>query len=281
MLRAVLLDNTLFPGMRLCYAGFPTLACLCTALLASGTLSRTGRRRARRAFVLAGLILLCLPVVLSQRILLMQLLLSTYLAFCLARGRIRRLSWVILGIAAFLAVWSLRETLTNPTLADPALKIAGQKLASYYVNDLWNTFAPLETDIPYGFGAVSFRGPLILSGLDGFYDETFPGQIAALETARGGGEFSLFSGPYVDFGPVGGVLFVAATVYVARLAFHRARERLIWAVLYAQIGAALLFAPHANYLLHQNLIFGALLVWMICRRAGPAQPATSEAMADG
>ncbi|MHA6326415.1 O-antigen polymerase [Roseivivax sp. CAU 1753] len=273
VLRAVLLGNTLFPGMRLFYGALPALACLATGLLASGALSRQGRRRARRVLLLCAVFLLCLPVVLSQRILLMQFLISAWLAFSLARGRLRGLALLPVVMVLFGAVWGLREALTNPTISDPALKIASQKFAFYFVNDLWNSFAPFEVDIPHALGGVTFRGPLILMGLDGVYDQTFPRLVQALEEARGGGEFSLFSGPYVDFGPVGGVLFVGLAVFLARVAFHRARERLVWSVLYAQIGAALLFAPHGNYILHQNLIFGALCVLWVCRaprrRAAP------------
>ncbi|QFS84995.1 oligosaccharide repeat unit polymerase [Roseivivax sp. THAF197b] len=265
ILRSILLDNTLFPGMRLSYGALPALACLATALIASGSLSRQGRRRAWRIILLSAFCLLVLPIVLSQRILLMQFLISSWLAWSLAKGRLRAVFLIPLLATLFCGIWVLREALTNPTLSDPVLTIAGQKLAFYFVNDLWNSFAPFETDIPHTLGGVSFRGPVILMGLDGVYDATFPAQIDALEEARGGGEFSLFSGPYVDFGPFGGALFLAFAFFLARIAYHRARESLLGAILYAQIGAALLFSPHGNYLLHQNLIFGTLCILWVYR----------------
>ncbi|SIT06283.1 hypothetical protein SAMN05421759_11333 [Roseivivax lentus] len=265
ILRAILLDNTLFPGMRLAYGALPALACLAAGLLASGALSRIGKRRAWRIVVLSGLCLVILPIVLSQRILLMQFLVSAWLAWSLARGRLRGLLLLPLLIGLFCGIWFLREALTNPTLSDPVFDVAKQKLAFYFVNDMWNSFAPFESDIPHALGAVSFRGPLILLSLDGAYDATFPAQIEALDKARGGGESSFFSAPYVDFGPFGGALFVALSVFLAQMLFQSARSHLLGAVLYAQIGAALLFAPHGNYMLHQNLLFGALCILWLCR----------------
>ncbi len=266
ILRAILLDNTLFPGMRLSYGALPALACLAVGLLAFGHLSRSGRRCAHRTIVMSAICLLILPIILSQRILLMQCLASGWLAWSLVQRRLRGLALIPLLIGVFCGIWVLREALTNPTLPDPIGSIAGQKLAFYFVNDLWNSFAPFETEIPHAFGGVSFRGPLILLGLDGVYDATFPSRIALLESVRGGGEFSFFSGPYVDFGPIGGALFVAAAVFAAQIAYHRAARGLPGAIVYAQIGAALLFAPHGNYMLHQNLIFGILCILWLCRR---------------
>jgi len=214
-----------------------------------------------------ALALAILPIVMSQRLLLLQFLLSAYLVSCLIRGRVFGLHWVILGAALFLSVWIMRECLTNPLLHRSGVDIGLQKLAFYFVNDLWNSFAPLQSDTPPTLGAVSFRGLMFLTFTDGMFDRMLAARLLALDEIRGGGEFSLFTAPYVDFGPFGAALFLVLAGFLFRLLFHRGQQSLIWAAIYAQTGAALLFSSHGLYVTHQNFLFSLALIAVLTRFA--------------
>lgn len=275
--RDMLLDNKLFTGMRLFYAALPATGCLAAAILAAGgrSLPKRARRRCRDILILNTVALLVLPVVMSQRLLLLQFILSAYLVTCLIRRRITGLPWLILGAFGFLAVWVLREQLTNPQFHRSALDIGLQKLAFYFVNDLWNSFAPLSGDALPTLGAQTLHGLMVLSFTDGLFDPMLAGRVQAVEHLRGGGEFSLLTAPYVDFGLVGGALFLYLAGYLLRYGFHRAHGSLLWAAIYAQAGAALLFSSHGLYLTHQNCLFSLLVIAGICRLCRRKQPATA------
>ncbi|KUJ73195.1 hypothetical protein AVO45_15760 [Ruegeria marisrubri] len=265
--RDLLLQNKLFTGMRLIYAALPATGCLAAGILAAG--GRSLPRRARRGCVhvlfLNGIALFLLPVVMSQRLLLLQFVLSAYLVTCLIRRRLVGLRWLMLGVLVFLSVWTLRESLTNPHFDRPAMDIAAQKLAFYFVNDLWNSFAPLMAEAPLTLGAHSLHGLMVLSFTDGIFGPMLANRVDAAQGLRGGGEFSLLTAPYVDFGPFGGATTLVAAGFVLRLAYHRAHGNLLWAALYAQIGAALLFSSHGLYVTHQNSLFSMLVIAALCR----------------
>jgi len=261
--RDILLENKLFTGMRLFYAALPATASLAAALLATGTLRRRARWMMRATLICNTTALFILPIVMSQRLLLLQLLLSAYIAACLVRRRLFGLHWVAGGILLFLGLWVLREAITNPIVQRPAIDIASQKLAFYLVNDMFNAFAPLGTAIPHTNGALTLEGIMFLTFTDGYFTRLLAPRMEVLGAVLGGGEFPFFTAAYVDFGPIGGVVFIALCAFVFRWVFMRARLSLAWAVIYAQIGATLLFSSHALYFVHQNFYFSAALVGLV------------------
>ncbi|TNF19046.1 MAG: hypothetical protein EP318_16410 [Rhodobacteraceae bacterium] len=271
--RDFLLQNKLFTGMRLFYAALPATGCLAAALLATGALPDRARRLCRLTLLLNAIALTLLPIVMSQRLLLLQFTLSAYLVTCLIRRRLVALPWLILGAALFLGVWSLREALTNPAISTDAVPIGLQKLAFYMVNDLWNAVAPLATETPPTWGGITLHGVAVLTFTDGVVDQALAPLAPALDAIKGGGDFPLLTAPYVDFGPFGAALFLLLAGFTLRILFHRARATLLAAAIYAQCGAALLFSSHAPYLLHQNLLASLLVIALIChlsrRKAAP------------
>jgi hypothetical protein len=268
-LRAALLDNKLFAGMRLLYAALPATGCLAAGILAAdrGDLSRRGRFLCRLVLVANLAALAILPVVMSQRLLLLQFLLSAWLVTCLVRGRIVGLGKAVLAAALFLGVWVLREAVTNPTISRGAVDLGMQKLAFYFVNDLWNSVAPIDADIAPTFGVLSFNGILFFTFTDGLVANAMADRLAATELVRGGGEFSLLTAPFVDFGPVGAAVFIAVAAFAFRVIWHLGRQSLGWAVIYGQVGAALLYSSHSLYVTHQNCLFSILLMALILRWA--------------
>lgn len=265
--RAALLDNKLFAGMRLFYAALPATGCLAAAILAAGgnTLPRLARRRCWSVLLLNGAALILLPIVMSQRLLLLQFVLSSYLVTCLIHRRILGVKWLVLGAVLFFLVWGLREHLTNPQFQRSALNIGGQKLAFYFVNDLWNSFAPLRDETAPTLGAHTLHGLMVLSFTDGIFDPLLADRVQATNHLRGGGEFSLLTAPYVDFGLIGGVLFLLIAGFGFRVSFRSAHHSLLGAAIYAQIGSALLFSSHGLYVTHQNCLFSLLVILGICR----------------
>ena len=258
-----LLRGKLFPGMRLAYAALPGTGAFAAALLALGGLTRGQRRACMVAVALSGLVLLLLPVVMSQRLLTLQFAISTYLAICLVRGRLLALGWLGLGAAAFAAVWIMREAITNPSIDRGMLDIALQKALYYTANDLWNSFEPLGRELRHTGGALTFSGLAVLTATDGLWSEMAADRLEALETMKGGGEFSLLTTAFVDFGVVGGTVEVAVFAVLFRLVWHAGLGRFGAALAYSQIGAALFFSSHGNYVTHQNLLTSLGLIWVV------------------
>ena len=272
--RDILLENKLFTGMRLFYAALPATACLAAALLATGTLRRRKRWLMWAVLIINTVALLILPLVMSQRLLLLQLLLSAYFAACLVRGRIFGVHWVGIGITLFLVLWIGREGLTNPIIQRPALEIATQKLAFYVVNDMFNAVAPMSVPIHKTNGGILLEGVMFFSFTDSYFLSVLGPRLEALDPVIGGGEFPFFTAAYVDFGAKGGVIFICLTGFVLRRIYARAAHNLGWAVVYAQIAAALMFSSHSVYFLHQNFFFSAALIGLLVslgvRQARPA-----------
>lgn len=270
--RDLLLQNKLFTGMRLFYAALPATGALAAALLALPKrcrLDRHSRRLCQITVIVNLLALLVLPIVMSQRLLLLQFILSAYIGVLMVRGRIVGLHYIPLGVALFMALWVLREAITNPTLERSAWDIGTQKLAFYFVNDLWNSYKPLAEEIKHSFGMFSLRGLLFFTFTDGYFGALMSNRLIDIEEVRGGGDFSIFTAPYVDFGPFIGAGFIALAAAAFRYAFHRARESFIWAAIYGQIGASLLFSTHGVYFTHHNFFFSVIVLVWVCRAARP------------
>lgn len=263
--RDLLLSNKLFTGMRLFYAALPATGCFAAAILAMGNRDLT--RRARTLCILTLVIntvaLFVLPLVMSQRILLLQFLLSAFLVTCLVRQNLIGMRWLGIAIALFLTSWVLRESVTNPLIHRSALDIGIQKLAFYFVNDLWNGFAPLQADIPHTYGAISLKGVMFLTFTEGTFTQILAPQLTELENVLGGGDFPFFTAAFVDFGPFGGALFIGLCAAIFRSLFHKASQSLFWACVYAQLGAALLFSTHGVYFTHQNFLFSIGILTLI------------------
>jgi hypothetical protein len=274
--RDLLLDRKLFTGMRLLYAGLPATAALAAALLARGGLAP--RTRALCIAVIAGnlVALFLLTLVMSQRLLLMQLVVAVFVAASVARGRILGLWLIPLAAFVFASGWTLHEALTNPGLARSATEIAAQKFAFYAVNDLWNTARPLIGDAPRGGGLFTFQFALFFSLTDGIVYAAHADTLTALLAYRGGGEFSLLSAPYVDFGLPGAALYLVLYGAIVRILWHRAGHSAGDAAIYGQVATALLLSVHANFAASQDFIFALLVILVITRlpsRSLRAQPA--------
>ncbi len=275
--RDLLLQNKLFTGMRLFYAALPAtgaIAAILLALNATRPLSVENKRLCQITCAINLIALLLLPIVMSQRLLLLQFLLSAYIGICMVRGRCVGLAYLPLGLCLFLTTWILREAVTNPSLDRSAFDIGLQKLAFYFVNDLWNSYRPLKSEISHTFGMFSLRGLLFFSFTDGYFATLLSDRLMAIEDVRGGGDFSIFTAPYVDFGPVIGVLCVALMAAAFRCAYWAGLHSPLGALVYGQIGASLLFSTHGTYFTHHNFFFSLIILVAVCHLSRRTQHST-------
>ncbi|MEL6960163.1 MAG: O-antigen polymerase [Pseudomonadota bacterium] len=258
--RDLLLENKLFTGMRLFYAALPATACMAAALLTAGQLCRSNKRWMWAVLAVNTLALLILPLVMSQRLLLLQLLLSAYFVACLIRGRIFGIGWGLAAIGLFALLWVGREAITNPSLHHSALNIATQKMAFYVINDSFNAVAPIAVPIHNTNGGLLLEGVMFFTFTDSYFLTLLEPRINALDPVIGGGEFPFFTAAYVDFGAKGGAAFICLAGFVLRRIYVRSIRSFGWTVVYAQIAAALMFSSHSVYILHQNFFFSAGLI---------------------
>ena len=270
--RDLLLQNKLFTGMRLFTLHFPPRsfggytarpACICGVETTQQTL--VSNHRCSEFAVSSGSANRDVAAVVAAAVHSIGLHWPLH-----GRGRLVAVHYIPLGAGLFMAMWVLREAVTNPTLDRAAWDIGTQKLAFYFVNDLWNSYKPLVTEIKHTFGMFSLRGVLFFTFTDGYFGALLSDRIFAIEEVRGGGDFSLFTAPYVDFGPFIGAGFVALAAVVFRYAFHKGRQSFTWAAIYGQTGASLLFSTHGVYFTHHNFFFSVIVLAWICHAARPA-----------
>jgi hypothetical protein len=267
--RDIILANKLFPGMRLLYTGLISLgifgACVFAANLKSPSRIRSDMRIGAAMFLASTVTLSILPIFLSQRILLVQMVLSTFVAVSMVAGRPFHLRYAAVLSALLFAVWSLREAVTvGPWASDySAARIGGEKLAYYLVNDFYNAVKPFSTEIEHTFGFYSFNFLLYFSTVEDVIREAFADRISAVEQMRAGGVFPAFTAPYVDFSWMG-VFFIVALVLFFTWVFNRAHRSFTLSVIYGQIGGALLLTPHVAWYTHHNFIFNVLLTLIVC-----------------
>lgn len=263
--RDLLLERKLFTGMRLLYAGLPATAALAAALLVRDGLDRGGQRLCAAILVLNLVALFLLTLVMSQRLLVMQLVVSAFVAASVSRGRLLALWTIPLAVLIFALGWTLHESLTNPGLHRPVTEIAAQKFAFYAVNDLWNTVRPLMGDAPRGHGLFTFQFAFFFTLTDGLVYAAHADRLDALLAFRGGGEFSLLSAPFVDFGPLGAAAYLLAYGALIRLLWHRASCGPGDAAIYGQAATALLLSVHSNFVASQDFVFSVLVILAVTR----------------
>ncbi|WP_330646974.1 O-antigen polymerase (plasmid) [Thioclava litoralis] len=258
-LRDQMLENKLFSGMRLLYGALPATGAMACVLLAAGRKFGTLSPHARRLLLSVALTdlvaLTLLPIIMSQRILLLHLLMASYFGICMVHQRIVALPQLVLGAGLFLLIWILRESVTNPTLSDHgAVELGLQKLVFYASNDLLNTLQPFTRDFDHTLGFFSFRFLLILTQTEGSVLSLIPSRLEGVEEVRGGGEWSMLTTPYVDFGVAGALVLLAFFAIATAVTFHRGHFSLTAAGLYAHMAAGFMLSTHVQYFTNINFV---------------------------
>lgn len=277
--REQLLGNKLFTGMRLLYGALPSTGTLAAALLAAhsraGGMSKVARRLCLFTLLLDLVLLMVLPIVMSQRLLLVLLIMGAYFSTCMVHRKLVGVQYVPLGVGLFLITWTLRESLSNATIDASAAAIGLQKLVFYFTNDLMNSFLPLNQgpDVEHAYGFFSFRFLLFFTQTEGFFQSLLAGKLEQINTVRGGGAWSIFVMPYVDFGPLGAAVYVATLGALSCYMFHRGVESVFRAAAYSHFASAFVLSTHTTYFANANFTAILLFTWLIAhltkRRASP------------
>jgi oligosaccharide repeat unit polymerase len=261
--RDVLKENALFPGMRQFYGALPGTGAFAAGLLAAGTV--TGRLPKRERIMMQVtvtlnlILLLLLPIVMSQRLLLLQMILAAYFSVCIIHRRFVAIPHITIGGLLFLTTWILREAVTNPSVNGTAIRIGLEKLVFYFTNDLLNAFMPLNRDIPHTLGFFSLSPVLAYTFTYDTMASVLSERLAIAGQARGGGAWSIFTMPYVDFGAIGGALFVALMAVLSTISFIRSTRNIFWAVVYGNVAAGLMLSTHLMHFAVPDF-YGALFV---------------------
>ena len=277
--KEAILDNKLFPGMRLLYTGLIGLgvfgACVFAINLDSPARIRGDMKIGLGMFLASVVALSFLPIFLSQRILLVQMVLSAFVAVSMVRGRVVNMRYGLLLALLLFFVWSLREAVTvGPWASDfSAARVGGEKLLYYLVNDFYNTITPFTAELEKTYGAYSFKFLVYFSGLEDKIHNSVGERMALAEQFRAGGVFPAFTAPYVDFSWAG-MIFVVGLVLLFGWVFDRAHRSFTFAVIYGQCGGAMLLTPHVAWYSHHNFTFNILMLVLICafirRQTAPA-----------
>ena len=274
-----ILDNKLFPGMRLLYTGLVGLglfgACVFAANLRSAERIRRDMRLGLGMFLASVVALSFLPIFLSQRILLIQMVLSTFVGVSMVSGRPFHFRYGALLGGLLFAVWSLREAVTVGAWASDysAARIGAEKLLYYLVNDFYNAVTPIASEFGHTLGLYTFNFVVFFTPFqDSIYAALEERNVATMEL-RAGGVFPAFTAPYVDFS-WWGILFVIALILLFTWVFNRAHRSFTFSLIYGQLGGAMLLMPHTGWYSHQNFAFNIVMLLVLSafigRRKAPA-----------
>jgi hypothetical protein len=267
--REAILDNKLFPGMRLLYTGLGCLGVLGSCVFAVNIRSEDRIRNdmliGLGMFLVSVVVLSILPIFLSQRILLIHMVLSTFVAVSLVSGRLFHVRYGLVLMALLLTVWSLREAVTVGEWASEhsSARIGLEKLIYYLVNDFYNAVIPFSTDFPHTFGLISFNFIVDYSPFSGAIYTAGADRLDAVHAMSAGGAYPALTAPYVDFSWMG-IALTAALALVFSWVFNRAQRSFAFAVVYGQIGGALLLGPHSAWYSNPNFTFNILLTLLVC-----------------
>lgn len=255
--REHLLDNALFTGMRLFYAALPatgTLAAVLLAMPGRAALAPGLRRSLAISYAVTLVALVLLPIVMSQRLLLLQLLVSTFVAVSSLRGRIAGMRFLPLLLGIFFLTWVLREGVTQSDGHGPVLAVAGSKLLFYFSNDLLNSALPFSRPFEHTLGYYSLRFLLAFTLTDGAAGALLADRLLVVDTLRGGGAWSMLTMPYVDFGVFGGALVLVGVGVLTTLSYRRSSESVLGAAIYGQVAGGFVLSTHTFYFANENFI---------------------------
>ncbi|WP_417690096.1 hypothetical protein [Roseibium sp.] len=274
--REALLDNKLFTGMRVIYASLPATGAMAAAILAAGRktglLAPVERRMATLTFTMNLIVLLLLPIVMSQRLLLLQLIMAAYFSVCMVHRKLVGRKYIPIGLGLFMMTWIGRESLTNATIEASGIEVGIQKLFFYFTNDLLNSFMPINEQFDHTLGYFSFKFITYFTQTEGILRDVLAERLEAMGKIRGGGSWSILTMPYVDFGAVGASIYIAALAALSIVVFHKGTENVIWAAIYGQFAGAYVLCTHAMYFSHTNFFAMMVICSLIGKYAGRRSP---------
>ncbi|NVK21500.1 MAG: oligosaccharide repeat unit polymerase [Kangiellaceae bacterium] len=277
--REQLLDNKLFTGMRVIYASLPASGALAATLLAAGRktgkLSSHARKLCLISFLTNLVLLIFLPMVMSQRLLLLQLIMAAYFSVCLVHRRLVGLQYVPIGLGLFMVTWIGRESLTNANIQGSALNIGVQKLIFYFSNDLLNSFMPFNGEFEHTYGFFSLKFLMYFTQTEKFFGQLLEAQLISIDTVRGGGAWSIFTMPYVDFGAIGAAVYIAFLAVISTVVFYKGTQNVFWASAYGQFAGAYVLCTHTMYFANTNFVAMMLVIALIGGLSGRTSSAGS------
>lgn len=266
--RDALLENKLFVGMRLLYTAFFSLSTFGVCVIAHNI--RTGDR-IRSDMMIAGaitaaaiLLLILLAVVLLIRIIALQTIIAAFVASSMIMGRIVGLKYFPLGLIVLFSIWSSKEALTvgQWDLDASPFQVGFERLIFYLVNDFGNSVWPFSFDTPHTYGLFSFKFVVFFSLQETYVFHLLRDELDVLNTVRGGGEFPIFTAPYVDFSYFG-IIFIIFIAMLFTYIFNRAHRNFTFAWLYGMIGAGLFISTHVPYYSAHDFIFNVMIALFI------------------
>lgn len=227
--RNVLRDNTFFTGMRLFYAGFMGFgifgACIVAHNFRTGDRNRIDIAIGALMFMSAVVLLGGLSVILSQRLLAIQTVLGAFIGASVISGRLYGVKYAPFFILVLFVIWSAREAVTvgrwDPD-ANPAM-VGLERLLFYFVNDFGNSVWPFQGDTPHTYGFFTFRFAIYFSLQDTYFAALLNQELRELLEFRGGGEFPIFTAPYIDFSYYG-MIVIAFVAILFTYIFNRAHS---------------------------------------------------------
>lgn len=256
--RQLLLENKLFVGMRLLYASFTGTGAYGAYVLAyhmrTGTITAKERRRAIFVFVTSAIVLFLLPIIMSQRILLFIMVISSYVGSVIITGRFVGAKYMPVAVVFLFFGWSIPDyiTLTQTTNINTSIPELGfQKIIFYFSNDLFNSLQPLSVEIEHTYGVFSTQFIQAFTLTLKYFREQFADVFRTYDDIIGGGTFPMFTAPYIDFG-VFGLIFIAFVAFVQTVVFEKGKNDARYAIIYGPIGASLILGSHFAYYTHQN-----------------------------
>ena len=210
------------------------------------------------------MLLTLLPTVMSQRLLLVNLMVASFVGYSLAQGRITGIKYILLGAITVAAVWTLREYFAFRHVFPSASigELSGQKAMYYVLNDYFNILNPIvQVDPGYTKGAFMLQGPSFYVMMTDLWEDYMVYERTIVDSLIGGGELPFFTQQYVDLG-LFAFPFIAILGFVIGVLYRRAQSDIRYVIFYAILSPGLVLSVHSFQYVHQNTIFHLVIAFI-------------------
>jgi len=261
-------DQKPFLGARLLYTAFVAISIYASATL--GLLSLKAHKRdalfVRSLLATSLLVLTVLPILASQRLLLGMALVGAHIAYTLTRKRWPPFRTLLVGVLLFGLVWIGVEVVrVGPSLQNvvESVKLAKERLLLYAANNVGNVTHAVAYVEARSWGMSTLLSLFALEELRKDFETTYLQDFyAATREYKGGGTWTGFGTPYVDFGWAG-LLIIALWGFVSQIVFLRAKHNFFFAQLYGLIGASIVFSPQTQLWSSATFWFNCLILLLL------------------
>ena len=252
-----------FVGARLLYTGLVASAIYFStsfALLKDFSIYTNNFKKTKkyiiRGFLFSYIILLLLPIIISQRLLFATALAGSITAYLIYKNKID-LNYIIKGVFISLGLWTAQESVrvnfVSGNIVDNIIH-SYERLSFYFANNVANVTNGVANVRLRSYGFLTFNALFEFLYLDSPINNNYLLNFRKFSSPyKGGGTWTGLGVPFMDFGWFG-ILIIFIWGVLSSIIYYKAKNSFFWAQIYGMIAASILLSFHV-------FLFGSASFW--------------------